>query len=633
MIFIKNPHTINYEQHVYIINKILENDIKNNNINTELLKNISYARAYFINQIKQNKYFQLIKIENEFIKKYKITEFISRSNENIKINIKKVISSAQLSLNRIDDLEESTSKNIQNLTDFEGNKIVEILECEYIKNNIKKKDITYLILTKNMEKNLNKGGAETIFIDCTYKIVPPGLKNYKFLVIIGYNHIENKLVLYLYALIRHENIENFKKIFNYLRIKYNFEPKYVTTDYHRGQIAAINTSFPESEIILCWFHALKNIKTKIPNLNSKNINEKMISKNLIVNIKLMFFIPEDKIDSFYTSIKKNFNNKIFDSFYKYLNKFLFRKINGKFYLWNYHKLIRDTKINENNYFVTNNFIERANKTLNENLIYKKSSFSNFRNSILNTDIYFENKLTYNMNNPNLSKAIIYYIKNSDYLDKKTKKVKLIDLETMKNIYNTYVDIVKNNGLEMFDNKINEDYFVDDSNKIIIDDENSITSSSSEEESEEIEKSVIKNNNTDDDDSDKDNDNKRYGNNEKNNKNTKIKKNKNNIQYPKSKSKNKSKKNKNNKLNFLINDFSDQENRNNILNIQIKNNYISKEFSTLRPKKRNYITMINESKKIFGNNDEEYNYIKIKKHYKKSNDKIMDLNNLMSKLSV
>ena len=238
-----------------------------------------------------------------------------------------------------------------------------------------------------------------------------------------------------------------------------------------------------------------------------------------------------------------------------------------------------------------------------------------------------------MNNPNLSKAIIYYIKNSDYLDKKTKKVKLIDLETMKNIYNTYVDIVKNNGLEMFDNKINEDYFVDDSNKIIIDDENSITSSSSEEESEEIEKSVIKNNNTDDDDSDKDNDNKRYGNNEKNNKNIKIKKNKNDIQYPKSKSKNKSKKNKNNKLNFLINDFSVQENRNNILNIQIKNNYISKEFSTLRPKKRNYITMINESKKIFGNNDEEYNYIKIKKHYKKSNDKIMDLNNLMSKLSV
>lgn len=142
IIFIKNPHTINYDQHVYVINKILQNDIKNNNINVELLKNISYARAYFINQIKVNKYFQLIKIENEFIKKYKITEFTSRNNENIKINIKKVISSAQLSLKRNEDLEEATNKNIQNLTDYDGNKIIDILECEYFKNNLKIKDNT-----------------------------------------------------------------------------------------------------------------------------------------------------------------------------------------------------------------------------------------------------------------------------------------------------------------------------------------------------------------------------------------------------------------------------------------------------------------------------------------------------------
>ena len=485
-----------------------------------------------------------------------------------------------------------------------------------------------------MENNLNKGCVDTIFIDCTYKIVPPGLKNYKFLVIIGYNHIENKLILYLYALIRHENTENFKKIFNYLKIKYNFEPKYVTSDYHRGQIAAINSSFPDSQVILCWFHALKNIKTKIPNLTSKNIKEKIVSKNLIANIKLMFFIPEDKIDGFYASIKKKFNDKCYESFYKYLNKFLFRKINGKLYLWNFYKLINDTKISENNYFVTNNFIERANKTLNENLIYKKSSFSNFRNSILNTDIYFENKLTYNMNNPNLSKAIIYYIKNSEYLDKKTKSIKLIDFEIMKNIYMTYVEIVKNNGLEMFDNKMNEDYFEEENNKILIDDENSISSTSSEDELEEIEKSHIKNNNTDDDDSDKDNDNEIYGHKEKKNDN-KIKKKKNDYQYPKSKSKNKSKKNKDNKLNPYINDFDDQENKNNISNNQIRDNFFSKKFNNNRKKKRNYITMNNESKKIFANNidDIKYDSIKLKNHNKKINDKIMELSNIISNLNV
>ena len=84
----------------------------------------------------------MIKIENEFIKKYKITEFTSRNNENIKINIKKVISSAQLSLKRNEDLEEATNKNIQNLTDYDGNKIIDILECEYFKNNLKIKDNT-----------------------------------------------------------------------------------------------------------------------------------------------------------------------------------------------------------------------------------------------------------------------------------------------------------------------------------------------------------------------------------------------------------------------------------------------------------------------------------------------------------
>ena len=89
-------------------------------------------------------------------------------------------------------------------------------------------------------------------------------------------------------------------------------------------------------------------------------------------------------------------------------------------------------INENQYFIINNFVERSNRTLNQNLIYKKSSFSNFQNTLLNTDYYFKNKNEYDLNAPNLSKDIIYYIKNSDYFDK--KKVKLIDYNILDNIY-------------------------------------------------------------------------------------------------------------------------------------------------------------------------------------------------------
>ena len=100
-----------------------------------------------------------------------------------------------------------------------------------------------------MKKNLVNNKIETVFLDCTYKIIPPRIKGYKFLVIIGYENINDKL----YALIPHENKENFEKVFNYLKIKYDFEPKYITSDYHKGQISAIISTFNNSKIILCWF--------------------------------------------------------------------------------------------------------------------------------------------------------------------------------------------------------------------------------------------------------------------------------------------------------------------------------------------------------------------------------------------
>jgi len=64
---------------------------------------------------------------------------------------------------------------------------------------------------------------------------------------------DNIIILYLFALIRHENIQNFENKFNYLKLKFNF-------DYQKGQIGAIIKCFPKSKLVLCWFHALQNIK-------------------------------------------------------------------------------------------------------------------------------------------------------------------------------------------------------------------------------------------------------------------------------------------------------------------------------------------------------------------------------------
>ena len=80
------------------------------------------------------------------------------------------------------------------MKDYEGNPIIEKLECEYLKNNIKIKDEIYIILIKNLKNNLININAETVYIVCTYKIIPRSLKNYKFLVIIGFNKGNNQLL-------------------------------------------------------------------------------------------------------------------------------------------------------------------------------------------------------------------------------------------------------------------------------------------------------------------------------------------------------------------------------------------------------------------------------------------------------
>ena len=435
---IRNKHSIDYNNHVFIINQKINSDIKNNNIDTNSLKNICYARAYFINVINNNIYTQLNKIEIDFIKKYGIKEINTRNNDSIKIPVKKVIASASIFNKRSKELKEFAFKCITNLKDYDNNNIVEELTVEFMRNNLKKNDKIYLIITNNMRKNLINIKPQQIFIDCTYKVIPPGLKKYKFFVIIGFDNNNNKLILYLFALIRHENIENFETIFKYLKIKYEFIPKYVYTDYQKGQIKAIAKVFPNANIILCWFHALKNIKAKLPFLNSKNTIEKKVSKDILSNIKLMFFIPEKYIEKFFQAIKAKYYSLSYKEFYAYSNKYIYKKLDGKKFLWNYNKLINNKIMNENQYFITNNFIERTNRTLNENLFYKKSSYSNFRNTILNTDYYFETKTTYNFAFPNLSKSLIYYITNCKYFDKNKKNVKLIDYKILHDIYSTYV---------------------------------------------------------------------------------------------------------------------------------------------------------------------------------------------------
>ena len=134
---LKKTHSLPFDKHIFIIEEKVKNDIINNKINTEELKNIVYARAYFMDIIKKNPYTQLIKIENDFIKKFNIRDIKLRGNEDELIPVKKVIQSAHLSIKRAEELNLFSFKTITDMKDYDGNKIVEKIECEYLKKNIK----------------------------------------------------------------------------------------------------------------------------------------------------------------------------------------------------------------------------------------------------------------------------------------------------------------------------------------------------------------------------------------------------------------------------------------------------------------------------------------------------------------
>ena len=54
-----------------------------------------------------------------------------------------------------------------------------------------------------------------------------------------------------------------------------------------------------------------------------------MSKDLISNIKLMFFVPTKYIKNFYNDIKTEYNAKSYMNFFKYIEKLFFGKLMAK----------------------------------------------------------------------------------------------------------------------------------------------------------------------------------------------------------------------------------------------------------------------------------------------------------------
>ena len=98
-------------------------------------------------------------------------------------------------------------------------------------------------MTKEMESNLISEDNTQYFADCTYYAIAPNKNKYKLFLILAFNKKKQKSVLCNILIICNENKETFITVFNFLKNKYNFSPKIITSDYQKHLFFQLNIFF------------------------------------------------------------------------------------------------------------------------------------------------------------------------------------------------------------------------------------------------------------------------------------------------------------------------------------------------------------------------------------------------------
>ena len=112
--------------------------------------------------------------------------------------------------------------------------------------------------TKNSLELINDKKVTLYFIDGTYKCVPHSLDSVNvLLILIAYNADLKQFELALAATFNKENKDIYTQFYSFIKRKYNFNPFFITCDFSKSNIAAINRTFENSLIISCFFHLIQ----------------------------------------------------------------------------------------------------------------------------------------------------------------------------------------------------------------------------------------------------------------------------------------------------------------------------------------------------------------------------------------
>lgn len=319
-------------------------------------------------------------------------------------------------------------------------------------------DILYFGTEKNFE--LLSNSENQFFIDTTYRCIPFSKIYKKLITLTCFDKESKQAQICCLILSENEKCETLCEIFDYLKTKWNFSPRYISCDYSCSLIKAILKSFDNVKIVGCLFHFINAILKKLKKLKLYNYRKKDEAKKIRINIELLAFISPDDIEHFLMSMKTLFNND--QSANWKLFKLYFNKtwINGyiKTSFWNYNKFLYDEDI-KNEIFYTNNVAESLHRTLNKEIKKGRCNINLFISIIKEIFIKYKQRKVHRKDK---NKLITHFI--SQYITSRKVK-KCITLKS--NIKSIFTDLTKDEELSDIDSNSEEgDDIIDSNNQIV-----------------------------------------------------------------------------------------------------------------------------------------------------------------------
>ncbi|XP_046806265.1 uncharacterized protein LOC124419747 isoform X2 [Lucilia cuprina] len=173
----------------------------------------------------------------------------------------------------------------------------------------------------------------TYLIDATFKIVPHGC--FKQLLIIYIEYFEEIFPIF-FVLMSKKSKEAYKELLQYIQENiFDMDPSKCVTDYEQGLRAAINSVFPRSKLVGCWFHFCQAIRRSVT--KQKPLLEFLRSSRnaslLYHKVLALPLLPPDLIKNSFKDIKSQIflmdSNNIFLPFLKYFENQWINKVGCK----------------------------------------------------------------------------------------------------------------------------------------------------------------------------------------------------------------------------------------------------------------------------------------------------------------